>query len=154
MAGTPLQSFAEALMPDVRRCGLWEAMGSVRRRASVPFARGDSSLLSLLPPGEVRAEGSRLRARNEALTQDPNQHMTLSFPNSGLGGSDFPLRKPLGSGALSQQPKVIHMGCEGRTTAAASLGKGQSGSWGVTLPLKKKIPNLDLPSRLRSNKPD
>ena len=32
------------------------------------------------------------------------------------------------------------MGCEGRTTAAASLGKGQSGSWGVTLPLKKKYP--------------
>lgn len=51
----------------------------------MPFARGDSSLLSLLPPGEVRAEGSRLRARNEALTQDPNQHMTLSFPNSRAG---------------------------------------------------------------------
>ena len=32
------------------------------------------------------------------------------------------------------------MGCEGRTIAAASLGKGQSGSWGVTLPLKKKYP--------------
>lgn len=58
----------------------------------MPFARGDSSLLSLLPPGEDRAEGSRrLRARNEALTQDPNQHMTLNFPNSRAGRKRLPL---------------------------------------------------------------